>query len=81
MEEKNHLVCSFIPYINSSAVPVCCQLCGNIGEGPFLIQHDKTLMHNARCKNKLLSHFVVEELDLPAESPNLNPNEQDFHQV
>ena len=42
------------------------------GEGPFLFQHDKAPMHKARSISKWFVEIGVEELDWPAQSPNLN---------
>jgi hypothetical protein len=45
------------------------------GEGPSLFQHDNAPMHKLRSKNKLFVEIGVEELDGPAQSPDLNPIE------
>ena len=45
------------------------------GEGPFLLQHDIAPMHKERTIQKVFVEIVVEELDWPAQSPDLNPNE------
>jgi len=45
------------------------------GDGPFLFQHDCAPVHKARSIKKWLSQFGVEELDCPAQSPDLNPIE------
>ena len=47
----------------------------HIGEGPFLFQHDNAPMHKARLIQKLFVEIGVEELDWPAQSPDLNPIE------
>ena len=39
------------------------------GEGPFLFQNDNATMH----KDKWFVEIGVEELDWPAQSPDLNP--------
>jgi hypothetical protein len=41
-------------------------------EGPFLFQHDNTPVHKARPIQKWLVEIGVEELDWPAQSPDLN---------
>ena len=51
------------------------------GEGPFLFQHDNVRstpfpVHKARSTQKSFVEIGVEELDWPAQSPNLNPIEQ-----
>ena len=43
------------------------------GEGPFLFQHENALMHKARSIRKWFVEIGVEELDWPAQSPDLNP--------
>ena len=45
------------------------------GEGPFLYQHDNAHVHNMRSIQKWSVEISVEELDWPAQSPNLNPIE------
>ena len=42
------------------------------GEGHFLFQHDNAPVHKARSIQKLFVEIVVEELDWPAQSPDLN---------
>ena len=43
-----------------------------IGEGPFLFQHNNAPVHKARSIQKLIVEIVMEELDWPAQSPDLN---------
>ncbi|KAK3555812.1 hypothetical protein QTP86_029059, partial [Hemibagrus guttatus] len=45
------------------------------GDDPFLFQHDCTPVHKARSIKTWMSEFGVEELDWPAQSPDLNPIE------
>ena len=45
------------------------------GDGPFLFQHGCTPVHKARSIKTWMSEFGVEELDWPAQSPDLNPIE------
>jgi hypothetical protein len=45
------------------------------GEGPILFQHDNAPMHKVRSIQKLFVEIGVEELDLPAQSPDRNPIE------
>jgi len=45
------------------------------GDGPFLFQHDCASVHKARSIKTWMSQFGVEELDRPAQSPDLNPIE------
>jgi len=42
------------------------------GDGPFLFQHDCAPVHKARSVKTWMSQFGVEELDWPAQSPDLN---------
>ena len=44
-------------------------------EGPFLFQHDNAPVHKVRSKQKWFVEIGVEELDWPAQSPDLNPIE------
>ena len=41
--------------------------------GPFLFQHDNAPVHKAMSIHKWLVEIGVEELDWPAQSPDLNP--------
>ena len=43
------------------------------GEGPFLFQHDNAPVHKVRSIQKWFVEIGVEELDWPAQSPDLNP--------
>ena len=54
---------------------LCFQLCGNSLRKalPFLFQHDNTPVHKARSIQKWFVEISVEELDWPAQSPDLNP--------
>ena len=42
------------------------------GDGPFLFQHDWAPVHKARSKKTWMSEFGVDELDWPAQLPDLN---------
>jgi hypothetical protein len=42
------------------------------GEGPFLFQHDNTPVHKERSIQKCLVEIAMEDLDWPAQSPDLN---------
>ena len=64
----------------------CCKACRNwtgevetrsmeFGEGPFLFQHDNVPVHKARSIQKWFVEIGVEELDWPAQSPDLKPIE------
>ena len=46
-----------------------------LGEGPFLFQHDNAPIRKARSIHKWFVEIGVEELDWPAQSPDLNPIE------
>ena len=43
------------------------------GKGPCLFQHDNSPVHKARSIQKWFVEIDVEELDWPAQSPDLNP--------
>ena len=45
------------------------------GDGPFLFHHDCAPVYKARSIKTWMSQFGVEELDWPAQSPDLNPIE------
>ena len=45
------------------------------GEGPFLFQHYNAPVHKERSIQKWFVEISVEELDWPAQSPDLNPIE------
>ena len=47
-------------------------LCQQFGEGPFLFQHDNALVHKVRSRQKWFVEIDVEEIDWPAQSPDLN---------
>ncbi|KAK3532248.1 hypothetical protein QTP86_009726 [Hemibagrus guttatus] len=51
------------------------KLPATFGDDPFLFQHDCTPVHKARSIKTWMSEFGVEELDWPAQSPDLNPIE------
>lgn len=42
-------------------------------EGPFLFEHDYAPVHKARTIKTWFDEFGVEELDWPAQSPDLQP--------
>jgi hypothetical protein len=42
------------------------------GECPFLFQHDNAQVHKARSIQKWFVEIGVEELDWPAQNPDLN---------
>ncbi|KAM9473079.1 transcription activator BRG1-like [Salvelinus alpinus] len=58
--------------LDDSVLPTLWQ---QFGEGPFLFQHDNGPMHKARSIQKWFTEIGVEELDWPAQSPDLNPIE------
>ena len=55
--------------LDDSVLPNCLE----VWEGPFLLQHDNALMHKAKSTQKWFVEIGVEELDWPAQSPDLNP--------
>jgi hypothetical protein len=44
-------------------------------DGPFLFQHESAHVHKARSIQKRFVEIGVEEIDWPAQSPDLNPIE------
>ena len=58
--------------LDNSVLPTFWQ---KFGEGPFLYQHDNSPMHKAKSIQKWFVEICVEELDWPAQSPDLNPIE------
>ena len=53
--------------LDDSVLPTLWQ---ELGEGPFLFQHE---MPKARSMQKWFVEISVDELDWPAQSPDLNP--------
>ena len=47
----------------------------HFGEGPLMFQHDNAPVHKATSIQKCFVEIGVEELDWPAQSPDLNPIE------
>ena len=45
------------------------------GDGPFLFQHDCAPVHKARSIKTWMRKFGVDELERPAQSPDINPIE------
>ena len=58
--------------LDDSVLPTLWQ---QFGEGPFLFQHYNAHMHKVRSIQKWFLVIGVEELDRPAQSPDLNPIE------
>ena len=58
-------------YVDDSVLPT---LWKQFGEGPFLFQHDSAPMHKVRSIQKWFE-IVMNELDWPAQIPDLNPVE------
>jgi hypothetical protein len=56
--------------LDSSVLPT---LWKKFEEGPSLFQHDNAPVHKARSIQKWFVEISVEELDWPAQSPDLNP--------
>ena len=56
--------------LDDSVLPTLWQ---QFGEGPFVFQHDNAPVHKVRSIQKWFVEICVEELDWPAQSPDLNP--------
>jgi hypothetical protein len=54
---------------------LCFKLWQQFEEGPFLFQRDNAPVHKARSIQKWFVVISVEELDWPAQSPDVNPIE------
>ena len=55
--------------LDDSVLPTLWQ---KFGEGPFLFQLDNAPVYKARAIQKWFVEIGVEELDLPAQNPDLN---------
>jgi hypothetical protein len=58
--------------LDDSVLPTLWQ---QFGEGPLLFQHHNATLHKARSVQKWFVEIGVEELDWPAQRPDLNPIE------
>jgi hypothetical protein len=58
--------------LDDSVLPTLWQ---QFGKGSFLFQHDNATVHKARSIQKWFVKICMEELDWPAQSPDLNPIE------
>ena len=71
-EKRNHNTIAYDDILDYTVIPTLWQ---QFGESSFLFQHDNSPMHKARSIQKWFVEFSVEELDWPAQSPDLNPIE------
>jgi hypothetical protein len=62
----------YIVIIDDSVLPTLCQ---QFVDCLFLFQHDNVPVHKARSIEKWFLEIGVEELNWPAQSPDLNPKE------
>jgi hypothetical protein len=65
-------VTACIDILDDSVLPTLWQ---QFGEGLFLFQHDIAPVYKATSIQKLFVEICVEELDWPAQGPDLNPIE------